>query len=57
MWLGDLLLVNMSHYICLFLEQEIPADFSITKKIESVLQEAEFSEKRARSMDIDDFMV
>uniref|UniRef100_A0A4W5KG47 rRNA adenine N(6)-methyltransferase n=1 Tax=Hucho hucho TaxID=62062 RepID=A0A4W5KG47_9TELE len=36
---------------------EIPADFSITKKIECVLQEAEFSEKRARSMDIDDFMV
>uniref|UniRef100_A0AAQ5X6K7 rRNA adenine N(6)-methyltransferase n=1 Tax=Amphiprion ocellaris TaxID=80972 RepID=A0AAQ5X6K7_AMPOC len=35
----------------------IPADFSISKKIESVLQEAEFSEKRARSMDIDDFMV
>uniref|UniRef100_A0A674BKJ0 rRNA adenine N(6)-methyltransferase n=1 Tax=Salmo trutta TaxID=8032 RepID=A0A674BKJ0_SALTR len=28
-----------------------------TSKIESVLQEAEFSEKRARSMDIDDFMV
>ncbi|KAG7278314.1 hypothetical protein CRUP_029919 [Coryphaenoides rupestris] len=37
--------------------QEIPVDFSITKKIESVLQEVEFSEKRARSMDIDDFMV
>uniref|UniRef100_A0A7N8XZP1 rRNA adenine N(6)-methyltransferase n=1 Tax=Mastacembelus armatus TaxID=205130 RepID=A0A7N8XZP1_9TELE len=36
---------------------EVPADFSISKKIESVLQEAEFSEKRARSMDIDDFMV
>uniref|UniRef100_A0A8D3D9N3 rRNA adenine N(6)-methyltransferase n=1 Tax=Scophthalmus maximus TaxID=52904 RepID=A0A8D3D9N3_SCOMX len=36
---------------------EVPADFSITKKIEGVLQEAEFSEKRARSMDIDDFMV
>uniref|UniRef100_A0AAQ6IHY2 rRNA adenine N(6)-methyltransferase n=1 Tax=Anabas testudineus TaxID=64144 RepID=A0AAQ6IHY2_ANATE len=36
---------------------EIPADFSISKKIESVLQEADFSEKRARSMDIDDFMV
>uniref|UniRef100_A0A8D0A4T1 rRNA adenine N(6)-methyltransferase n=1 Tax=Sander lucioperca TaxID=283035 RepID=A0A8D0A4T1_SANLU len=36
---------------------EIPADFSISKKIESVLQEAEFSEKRARSMDTDDFMV
>uniref|UniRef100_A0A3Q3QKR8 rRNA adenine N(6)-methyltransferase n=1 Tax=Monopterus albus TaxID=43700 RepID=A0A3Q3QKR8_MONAL len=36
---------------------EVPADFSISKKIESVLQEADFSEKRARSMDIDDFMV
>lgn len=37
--------------------QEVPADFSIGKKIESVLQEASFCEKRARSMDIDDFMV
>lgn len=37
--------------------QEVPADFSISKKIESVLQEADFCEKRARSMDIDDFMV
>ncbi|XP_003975091.1 dimethyladenosine transferase [Takifugu rubripes] len=36
---------------------EVPADFSISKKIEGVLQEASFSEKRARSMDIDDFMV
>lgn len=36
---------------------EVPADFSISKKIESVLQEADFCEKRARSMDIDDFMV
>ncbi|XP_029019825.1 probable dimethyladenosine transferase isoform X2 [Betta splendens] len=36
---------------------EVPADFSISNKIESVLKEAEFSEKRARSMDIDDFMV
>ncbi|CAG07869.1 unnamed protein product [Tetraodon nigroviridis] len=35
----------------------IPADFSIAKKIEGVLQEASFCEKRARSMDIDDFMV
>ncbi|KAK1893114.1 putative dimethyladenosine transferase [Dissostichus eleginoides] len=36
---------------------EIPADFSITTKVESVLQGVEFSEKRARTMDIDDFMV
>uniref|UniRef100_A0A671UV85 rRNA adenine N(6)-methyltransferase n=1 Tax=Sparus aurata TaxID=8175 RepID=A0A671UV85_SPAAU len=39
------------------LSAEVPADFSISKKIESVLQEANFSEKRARIMDIDDFMV
>uniref|UniRef100_A0A8C2DJW7 rRNA adenine N(6)-methyltransferase n=2 Tax=Cyprinus carpio TaxID=7962 RepID=A0A8C2DJW7_CYPCA len=32
-------------------------DFSITQKIESILQESHFSNKRARSMDIDDFMV
>ena len=55
-------LINMQIFRSMFcsswsLEQEIPADFSITKKIESVLQVAEFSEKRARSMDIDDFMV
>ncbi|XP_077418284.1 dimethyladenosine transferase [Vanacampus margaritifer] len=36
---------------------EVPADFSITKKIEGILQEVQFSDKRARSMDIDDFMV
>ncbi|KAJ8334635.1 hypothetical protein SKAU_G00402740 [Synaphobranchus kaupii] len=36
---------------------EIPQDFSIGKKIEGVLQETEFGQKRARSMDIDDFMV
>uniref|UniRef100_A0A3Q2CY46 rRNA adenine N(6)-methyltransferase n=1 Tax=Cyprinodon variegatus TaxID=28743 RepID=A0A3Q2CY46_CYPVA len=35
---------------------EVPADFSISKKIDGVLQEANFNEKRARSMDIDDFM-
>ncbi|XP_037536400.1 probable dimethyladenosine transferase [Nematolebias whitei] len=35
----------------------VPDDFSIGKKIESVLQEAGFSDKRARSMDIDDFMI
>uniref|UniRef100_A0A8B9RGH1 rRNA adenine N(6)-methyltransferase n=1 Tax=Astyanax mexicanus TaxID=7994 RepID=A0A8B9RGH1_ASTMX len=35
----------------------IPQDFSIAQKIEDVLREAEFNEKRARSMDIDDFMV
>ncbi|XP_075871212.1 dimethyladenosine transferase [Nelusetta ayraudi] len=36
---------------------EVPSDFSISKKIQSVLEEADFCEKRARTMDIDDFMV
>ncbi|XP_043967913.1 probable dimethyladenosine transferase [Gambusia affinis] len=42
---------------CSLHNMEVPDDFSISKKIESVLQEADFNEKRARSMDIDDFMV
>lgn len=37
--------------------QEVPQDFSIAQKIDSVLQESKFNDKRARSMDIDDFMV
>ncbi|RXN34575.1 putative dimethyladenosine transferase [Labeo rohita] len=36
---------------------EVEQDFSIAQKIESILQESKFSDKRARSMDIDDFMV
>ncbi|XP_077571260.1 dimethyladenosine transferase-like [Stigmatopora nigra] len=36
---------------------QIGTDFSIAQKIESILQGAKFSEKRARTMDIDDFMV
>lgn len=36
---------------------EVQQDFSIAQKIDSILQESKFSEKRARSMDIDDFMV
>ncbi|KAM4709492.1 dimethyladenosine transferase [Discoglossus pictus] len=34
----------------------IPENFRIGEKIERILQETEFSEKRARSMDIDDFI-
>uniref|UniRef100_H2ZYS5 rRNA adenine N(6)-methyltransferase n=1 Tax=Latimeria chalumnae TaxID=7897 RepID=H2ZYS5_LATCH len=34
----------------------IPDNFSIAEKIEKILEEGGFSEKRARSMDIDDFM-
>ncbi|XP_072920610.1 dimethyladenosine transferase [Hemitrygon akajei] len=35
---------------------EIPENFNITEKIQKILEETECSEKRARTMDIDDFM-
>ncbi|KAM5193194.1 dimethyladenosine transferase [Mantella aurantiaca] len=35
---------------------EIPEDFSIAERIDKILADAGFSEKRARSMDIDDFI-
>ncbi|KAJ1209719.1 hypothetical protein NDU88_005092 [Pleurodeles waltl] len=34
----------------------IPEQFSIAEKVESILTEAKFSDKRARQMDIDDFI-
>lgn len=36
--------------------QEIMSDFDIKQLIEKVLHEADASEKRARMMDLDDFM-
>ncbi|XP_067890172.1 probable dimethyladenosine transferase [Heterodontus francisci] len=35
---------------------QIPANFSITEKIQKILEETSFNDKRARTMDIDDFM-
>ncbi|XP_078405260.1 dimethyladenosine transferase [Cetorhinus maximus] len=35
---------------------QIPENFSITEKIQKILEETSFNEKRARTMDIDDFM-
>ncbi|GCB59774.1 dimethyladenosine transferase [Scyliorhinus torazame] len=35
---------------------QIPENFSITEKIQKILKETSFNEKRARVMDIDDFM-
>nr|ACO14626.1 Probable dimethyladenosine transferase [Caligus clemensi] len=37
-------------------EEMVPEDFSIKKLIEEVLDSIDFKEKRARTMDIDDFM-
>ncbi|NXQ24022.1 DIM1 transferase, partial [Alaudala cheleensis] len=36
--------------------QEIPENFKIAEKIQTVLKDTGYSEKRARSMDIDDFI-
>lgn len=35
---------------------EIPENFSISEKIQKILEDSDCSEKRARTMDIDDFM-
>ncbi|XP_078074598.1 dimethyladenosine transferase isoform X3 [Mustelus asterias] len=35
---------------------QIPENFSITEKIQKILEETSFNGKRARTMDIDDFM-
>ena len=38
------------------LNEEVPADFKIKDLIDTVLNDSGFREKRARTMDIDDFM-
>jgi hypothetical protein len=40
----------------IFDKQEMPKDFDMKGKIEEILKASGFSEKRARTMDIDDFM-
>ncbi|KAM9167815.1 dimethyladenosine transferase [Mergus octosetaceus] len=41
---------------CSLHNREIPENFKIAEKIQTVLKDTGFSEKRARSMDIDDFI-
>lgn len=41
---------------CSLHNKEIPEDFNIKDKVENILTEAEADQKRARTMDIDDFM-
>ena len=38
------------------LNEAVPADFKIKDLIDTVLNDSGFREKRARTMDIDDFM-
>ncbi|XP_059476539.1 probable dimethyladenosine transferase [Neocloeon triangulifer] len=41
---------------CSHNDKEVPKDFDMKQKIEDILKSSGFSEKRARTMDIDDFM-
>ena len=41
---------------CSFNNQPVPEDFSVKDIVDAVLDKIEFREKRARTMDIDDFM-
>ncbi|XP_065337922.1 probable dimethyladenosine transferase [Cloeon dipterum] len=51
----DTLSKNYMTY-CSHNEKEVPKDFDMKKKIADVLGKSGFSEKRARTMDVDDFM-
>ncbi|KAG8185749.1 hypothetical protein JTE90_000732 [Oedothorax gibbosus] len=42
---------------CSLKNTEVPKDFDIKKKIEEVLQEKDFEKMRARTMDVDDFLM
>lgn len=43
-------------YLFVFFLQTIAADFDMKTTVEEILNSIEFAEKRARTMDIDDFM-
>lgn len=45
----------MSHNF-LFCQQQIPENFNIAELIHEILKDTGYSEKRARVMDIDDFI-
>jgi len=54
---GVLLLMEKNYKIkCSVRNETVPEDFDIRTKVDEVLDSIEFKEKRARKMDIDDFM-
>merc|ERR1712072_1544588 len=54
---GVLLLMEKNYKIkCSVRNETVPEDFDIRTKVDDVLSSIEFKEKRARKMDIDDFM-
>ena len=46
----------MHLFTCLFYYQQLPDSFDMKAKIEEILGKNGFAEKRARTMDIDDFL-
>jgi len=54
---GVLLLMEKNYKVnCSLNSQTVPDDFNMKTVVDEVLQSIEFTEKRARTMDIDDFM-
>ena len=54
---GVLLMMEKNYKVqCSVQGKEVPEDFSIREEVDKVLDSIQFREKRARIMDIDDFM-
>jgi len=54
---GVLLMMEKNYKVqCSLQERQVPEDFSIREEVDKVLDSIQFREKRARMMDIDDFM-
>jgi len=54
---GVLLMIEKNYKVhCSVQGQPVPEEFNVKHKVDEVLQSVDFKEKRARTMDIDDFM-
>jgi len=54
---GVLLMMEKNYKVqCSLQERQVPEDFGIREEVDKVLDSIQFREKRARMMDIDDFM-
>ena len=54
---GVLLMMEKNYKVqCSLQDRQVPEDFSIREEVDKVLDSIQFREKRARMMDIDDFM-
>ena len=54
---GVLLMMEKNYKVqCSLQDKQVPEDFSMREEVDKVLDSIQFREKRARMMDIDDFM-